>query len=219
MQIYGAQGRSQPENNAIGGKGGYSYGQLTLNKNQNIYICCGGSGEHGTNSGYNGAECTLAQYGGGWHGGGATHIATVNRGVLKNYSSYRSEIIMVAGGGGGAERVNGGDGGGLAGGKGTGYGETKAPTGGTQDAAGITYSYSGATIIQAAFGQGAIGHVNGDFGGNGGGGWYGGGAAAYIGGGAGGSGRINSSIIINGNMQSGIKTGDGSALITWMPVL
>ena len=219
MQIYGAQGRSQPTNNAIGGKGGYSYGQLTLNKNQNIYICCDGSGEHGTNSGYNGAECTLAQYGGGWHGGGATHIATVNRGVLKNYSSYRSEIIMVAGGGGGAERVNGGDGGGLAGGKGTGYGEIKAPTGGTQDAAGITYSYSGATIIQAAFGQGAIGHVDGDFGGNGGGGWYGGGAAAFIGGGAGGSGRINSSIIINGNMQSGIKTGDGSALITWMPVL
>ena len=146
MQIYGAQGRSQPENNAIGGKGGYSYGQLTLNKNQNIYICCGGSGEHGTNSGYNGAECTLAQYGGGWHGGGAT-------------------------------------------------------------------------IIQAAFGQGAIGHVDGDFGGNGGGGWYGGGAAAFIGGGAGGSGYINTSLVKNGSMQTGVQTGNGKALVTWMPVL
>ena len=139
--------------------------------------------------------------------------------MLKNYSSYRSEIIIVAGGGGGAERVNGGAGGGLTGGNGTGYGDIKAPTGGSQEAAGITYSYSGATIIQATFGQGAIGHIAEDFGGNGGGGWFGGGAAAHIGGGAGGSGYINTSLVKNGSMQTGVQTGNGKALVTWMPVL
>jgi len=31
--------------------------------------------------------------------GGATHIATTNRGVLANYNSFRNEILIVAGGG------------------------------------------------------------------------------------------------------------------------
>ena len=40
-------------------------------------------------------------YDGGGSGGGATHIATTNRGVLSNYQSYKSDILIVAGGGGG----------------------------------------------------------------------------------------------------------------------
>ena len=35
-------------------------------------------------------------------GGGATHIATTNRGILYDYKDYRDEIVMVAAGGGGA---------------------------------------------------------------------------------------------------------------------
>jgi hypothetical protein len=213
LEIYGAQGMNHAT--GTGGKGGYAYGKISLTSNKSIFICVGGYGGN-SGGGYNGAECTFAT---GWYGGGATHIATTNRGILKNYSSHQSEVIIVAGGGGGAERVDGGDGGGLTGGKGTGYGSTQAPTGGTQDAGGTTYYYQGGSKIEASFGQGAIGYVGEDCGGNGGGGWYGGGAATFIGGGAGGSGHINSSVIINGNVQTGVQSGNGKAQITWMPVL
>lgn len=66
----------------------------------------------------------------GGPGGGATHIAiTNNRGVLANYNSYRSEILIVAGGGGGGysgvdygkRGGRGGTGGGSSGGNGYSY--------------------------------------------------------------------------------------------------
>ena len=60
-----------------------------------------------------------------------------------------------------------------------------------------------------------------DSGGAGGGGWYGGGSSYFApgGSGGGGSGHINTSLVQNGSMQTGVREGNGYALITWMPVL
>lgn len=52
-------------------------------------------------------------------GGGSTHIAkNTNRGLLKNYASYKSEILIVAGGGGGSFMGDSGGAGGWYGGGG-----------------------------------------------------------------------------------------------------
>ena len=40
-------------------------------------------------------------------GGGATHMAKTNRGVLSSYYNYKSEVYLVAGGGGGAGYIGG----------------------------------------------------------------------------------------------------------------
>ena len=60
-----------------------------------------------------------------------------------------------------------------------------------------------------------------DSGGAGGGGWYGGGSTFifWSTGGGGGSGYINTSLVQNASMETGIWLGNGKALITWMPVL
>ena len=134
-------------------------------------------------------------------GGGCTHIAKSNkRGVLKNYASYKSEVLIVAGGGGGSERVTGGAGGGTTGGAGRAdYSNlTKAPTGGSQTAGGAygTSSNNG-NGSAGSFGQGGSGNgpTSSDGGGAGGGGWYGGGGSANIEAGGGGSGYVNTSLV------------------------
>ncbi len=58
----------------------------------------------------------------------------------------------------------------------------------------------------------------------GGGGYYGGLTLSKNGddtncGGSGGSGYVNTSQLTNTSMQSGVRSGNGYALITWMPVL
>ena len=113
-----------------GGKGGYAKGSVYLKKDQKLYVCVGGQGANASRSGgnvaggYNGGGRGTGDGGddgpseGSGGGGGATHIAiNTNRGVLSNYSSYRNEILIVAGGGGGASFTYvPGDGGGLSGG-------------------------------------------------------------------------------------------------------
>ena len=97
LEVAGAQGGK--EKDTVGGLGGSSSGKVTLKKGQTIYIYVGGAGSsNDTNGGYNGGGSTGN---GGTSGGGATHIATTNRGVLKNYSSNKSDVLIVAGGGGG----------------------------------------------------------------------------------------------------------------------
>jgi len=175
LEVWGAQGGTGRGN--AGGYGGYSSGSTNLIKNQTILIGVGGKGSDknccdissgNVSGGYNGGgsghffdDGGDDHYGGG--GGGATHMAsTNNRGVLSNYNSYRSEILIVAGGGGagygywdGSEHHHpGGAGGGTSGGG-------------------------------ASFGQGASGD-------NGGGGGYTGGSCGtggtgYVGGVTGGS--------------------------------
>lgn len=224
MEVWGAQGGSCF--NATGGKGGYSYGNLSVTLNTNLYVCIGQctgtiSADNTGISSYNGGGI------GSSAGGGATHIAKTNRGELKNYSSYKSEILIVAGGGGagadgGFGTGIGGAGGGLTGGDGVeSAGIGRIATGGSQTAAGVNgihyWHNKFVTITEPGFGQGGGLYDDSNYGGGGGSGWYGGGGYPYAGSGAGGSGYIGG--VINGITTAGVQTGNGKAVITWMPVL
>jgi len=81
---------------AYGGAGGYLEGYIDLAQGETVYICIGGKGER-YKGGYNGGGDSWYGYG----GGGCTSITTTNRGELKNFGSYTSEILLVSGGGGG----------------------------------------------------------------------------------------------------------------------
>ena len=230
LEVWGAQGGNYES--MSGGKGGYSIGNKNLNSSNNLYVCVGGtggtySGNTGGSAGYNGGGKGGNGYQGDYQhiipggagGGGATHIAiTTNRGVLKNYINNKSEIILVAGGGGGV--IVWGDAGGIGGGT----------NGGNVASYGNVYSCSGATQSSGySFGQGQDGKTKtqgGSYGsegnGGGGGGWYGGPTIQNMGNysdcsGTGGSGYIGG--VTNGTTTAGIQSGNGKALITWMPVL
>ena len=219
MEVWGAQGGGS------GGKGGYSVGTLSLTVGRSLYFCVGQKGGNSKSSiqyFYNGGG------GGDNGGGGATHIATTNRGELYNYSSYKTEVIIVAGGGGGGERYQGGYGGGTAGGDAgmteldnANYPIAVQSKGGTQTTGGAAGKYTNLQGQPGTFGRGGIGKsdLHNDWGAGGGGGWYGGGGIAYVGAAGGGSGYLNTSLIQNSSMKNNIREGDGSALITWMPVL
>ncbi len=222
MEVWGAQGCANID--AIGGKGGYSSGYY--NGNGLLYVCVGGQ-----TSGYNGGGLNVSH---GQNGGGATHIATTNREVLSAYKNNQSEILIVAGGGGAANDLGvGGAGGGTSGGSGTQITYSNGViitggTGGTQSSGGTfsgsAYSSNSRVIVNGSFGQGGYSYasangISNDTGGCGGGGWYGGGGTPVSGCGGGGSGHINTSKITNSSTTSGIREGNGYALITWMPVL
>jgi len=176
-------------------------------------------------------------------GGGCTSIQKTLRGngLLKNYESVRNTDVLIVGGGGGgagrdwqyAKKSDGGSGGGIKGGDGeytndgylyTGYGQ-----GGTQNNGGLgeTIRNKNETNAQArvgdasgTFGAGGLYNENNvdAHGAGGGGGWYGGGAGYASGQAAGGgSGYIGG--VSNGSTTNGVQTGNGRALITWMPVL
>ena len=132
LQVWGAQGHASRNWNATAvgtpGYGGYSYGNVALSSGQTLYIIVGGQGST-SGAGYNGGGAGSGGYtSGDAGGGGATHIAkNNNRGVLANYASYTSEVLIVAGGGGGTGYQNGdeggrdaGNGGGTSGAAGTG---------------------------------------------------------------------------------------------------
>ena len=227
LEVYGAQGGGVSLNY---GKGGYSKGTIYLNKNDKVYVCIGEkgclqNGSTGGNGGYNGGGNggnggyyvpDKSYCAGGTGGGGATSITMTNRGVLKNFASYRNEVLIVAGGGGGhiaffGNLSKGGEGGGLSGNNGLDIMAAYAdPIGGTQ-------------ITGYAFGQGGNGRIGTSIGGGsegtagGGGGWYGGCARINNGEytnscGAGGSGYIGG--VTNGTTTSGVNTGNGYAIIT-----
>ena len=116
LETWGAQGGSIQ--NVLSGFGGYSIGSVHLLKNENLYIIAGGQGEKldisietiaGTKGGYNGGGnggdgiFYDKNYFGGSGGGGATSIQNkfVGDGQLKNYESFKSNILIVSGGGGG----------------------------------------------------------------------------------------------------------------------
>lgn len=119
LETWGASGSNSVDSffDYQGGFGAYAVGTINLAKATSLYILVGGAGKTcsiygsttaGTTTcpndgGYNGEGVTsqytnITLYG---SGGGATHIAHANGGLLKNYNSYRNEIIMVARGGGG----------------------------------------------------------------------------------------------------------------------
>jgi hypothetical protein len=204
LEVWGAQGGAQ------GGKGGYVYGKVEIAQNTILYLYIGASGTY--KDGYNAYYTYTAGYNGGGAGqvggGGATHIATAKRGVLSNYASYQDEVLIVAGGGGASDGGDiAGDGGGLTGGASS---QGKA-TGGTQTSGGNGYQ-------SGSFGQGGNAYNGSGSAGGGGGGWYGGGSSSVKDnyGGGGGSGHINTNYITNGDMQNGVRSGNGYATITFV---
>ena len=129
LEVWGAQGGyAVLPPYTVGGYGGYSYGEIELQKNDKIYITVGGKGNDANNgqgnNGYNGGgqpirtgtnygQTTFYTAG----GGGATHIAFTS-GLLQDLNSKKDYIIIVAGGGGGGgiHGTGDGNGGGFNGG-------------------------------------------------------------------------------------------------------
>lgn len=223
LEVFGAQGGSV--SGYLGGKGGYSSGQIELKKGTKLYICIGGKGIGATSKGqnleggYNGGGSAIGSTSVNHicaSGGGATHIATSNRGELLNYVENKEEVLIVAGGGGGARNQEnhveaarwgtGGSGGGLIGGGPiSSYNSTSEFTELTE--------LAGTQETGYAFGEGETSTTQSA----GGGGWYGGyggGGTPYAGCGAGGSGYIDG--VNNGYSENGTNEGNGYAKITWI---
>ena len=191
LECWGAQGGYR-SSSSYGGLGGYSVGEISLEKQTTLYVYVGGSGNTGkTNGGFNGGG-KRATYNGG---GGATDIR------VGTDSLYARVIVAGGGGSDGATNRNGMYGGGETGGSSAqsygsgGYGGTQ--TGNTWSTTTQPTGTSSSTDCYAGFGFGGNGvsYASG-YGGAGGGGWYGGSGAYPDGsgdddrGGGGGSGFV-----------------------------
>ena len=115
LEVWGAQSGTG------GAKGGYSQGIATLKRGDVLYICVGGAGGDGKGNtggaaGYNGGgkggnggttqhisttgePTKQTRFGAAAGGGGATHIAAVDRGLLSAYKDHAEEVLIAAGGG------------------------------------------------------------------------------------------------------------------------
>lgn len=222
LQAWGAQGGSG--NDIIGGKGGYSEGQILLLTETRLFIVVGGMGNWSTGlraeGGYNGGgfSHTSTIGTGSGSGGGATHIATKD-GILSLLKNNINDILIVAGAGGGgcggnAGNQTGGYGGGLHGENGHNNGYTQC-SGGTQSSPGNVGNLQNHTeILYADFGLGGGAHGSGNtwYGGGGGAGLYGGGYGGTHCSGGGGSGYTNPEMIdtktIAGNLPFVSPGGD-----------
>ncbi|MBO5530694.1 MAG: hypothetical protein J5970_04775 [Bacilli bacterium] len=126
IQTWGAAGGTslcQGDPCTAGGKGGYSGGNITLNKGEKLYVYVGAKG----GTGVVGQDTPSAYNGGGsatWDrnddesagaGGGATDIRLIS-GEWNNNSSLASRIMVAGGGGGASYNTSPGYGGGLTGG-------------------------------------------------------------------------------------------------------
>jgi len=210
------------------GKGGYVSGLVYKKKNKKLYLCIGGIGGNISGTSYNNGSDLPIYW--GYTGGGATSITTTDRDILKNFESYKEEVLLVGGGGGAVEwNGYGGDGGYPQGGSGTAFHRflTDSPvggtgTGGTQSSGGVT-DYTIASMgytkhFNGSFGQGGYGYKTMDFddyGAQGGGGWYGGGGASYAGTAGGGSSNYNKDEIKEFTYANGVRDGNGLAIISW----
>ena len=214
LETWGAQG-GNGTNSYIGGYGGYSTGQIYLNRSKKIYINIGGRGKTGTCAagGYNGGGISGDQESTAGSGGGATHIASIT-GILSSLKNNINSILIVSGSGGGGGYYSGGyygiggSGGGYIGNNGTCSKEAdRRGMGGTQTAGGVTPFYANNFAkfdnFNGNFGQG--GNYNSSAGlkisGGGGSGYYGGSFGGDWGaGGGGGSGYIGNSLLTNKSM-------------------
>ena len=220
FSVFGAEGGGE-----IGGKGGYSYGTLILNKRVTFFVFVGCRGSDEITGGFNG----------GGHGGKGDPIKKYYSGggggdssdIRVDPEDLDSRIIVAGGGGGscGFSWSGGGDGGGLTGGTSKqrpGY-DLPLLIGANQ-----TWGY------KKLYGQESIdsthtGSCTGEGDGGGGGGWYGGIANQKTGspnnnGGSGGSSYISGHngcqesktefVFINTKMFQGINTGDGYIIIS-----
>jgi uncharacterized repeat protein (TIGR02543 family) len=237
IELWGAQGGNGAPS-GTGGKGGYTYGNIRLNKNDSIafYVGKAGanrSGRNGGAGGWNGGGSGGAAYQndlpGGGGGGGATDV--------RQNGAELSHRIMVAGGGGGGggngtvntgpdAQTGGGGGGGNTptacngqNGKVKNYGSgSEGATQTTGYALGIGQNGRTATT-----GGGAGSEGNGGAGG----GYWGGKSKTSLGqntdaAGGGGSSYVNTTLFTTGvggtqgNYNASGRAGDGQAKITWV---
>jgi len=226
LETWGAQGGNANTN--VGGRGGYSVGDVRLTAGTVIYICVGGAGTQASRTstspwpgGFNGGGGAYRTDNGNGHetasGGGATDIRI---GINSLYAR-----AIVAGGGGGAAgndfgAVPGGAGGGASGLMSTGTyggGAGTQTIGGANNASGCTGTGTfGTGVAQCSL-------TNGNSSG-GGGGWFGGGGGLSGGGGSGfvftATSNVNSSVIggnfllNNTQLLSNASTVDGSPIGT-----
>ena len=197
LEALGAQGSTY--GGFVGGRGAQIAGQLTLQKNQVLYIYVGGAGvtvqsnttQGGWNGGgvYTGSNSSATSERIYCGGGGATDFALQGSEGSSSWNTtehLNSRILVAAGGGGALYRVypsdnnfkftGGGGSGGAYPGE-AGYGGSKPGGGGTLSAAGEIAS-GGSEAVSAGFGYG--GNYSGTLSaGMGGGGWYGGASGAY----------------------------------------
>ncbi|MEN8776952.1 MAG: glycine rich domain-containing protein, partial [Polaribacter sp.] len=237
LEVWGAQGGGDnglANKIGLGGRGGYSKGEIVCTEATTIYIYVGQEGfqSHTTSTAFNGGGsgnpvATSQNDRNGFTGGGATHMALEN-GLLSALSSNKDKVLIVAGaggaGGGGFSTTSyntaGGYGGGNVGGKATDTPQSSirgVGRGGSQTSGGVsgydtrtTYSGNEMAYIEAGFGRGASSsrHI-GDIvqGGGGGGGWYGGGAGSQAGGGGGGG-----SGYVKTNLSSPVLTAGNASM-------
>lgn len=203
LEVWGAQGGSL--NSYVGGTGGYSVSEITLNQGDKLYVNVGGMG--GSNAsitnvgGYNGGGASGNNSGAqSYGGGGATHIAKISGTIASIGSSNLDKILIIAAGGGGAtagSTTKGGNAGGYVGGAGsasdsTWNSDTYIPLGATQTGPGFAY---GGSARQGSFGTGLTSNSTG-WGGGGGGGLYGG-SNGHGTTGSGGSSYVGNSLTFN----------------------
>lgn len=191
LEAWGAQGDLVADT----GFGGYSAGNIKLNKGDILYVVVGQKGQYSGIGGYNGggrgSTNNDSTYGYSTGGGGATHIASVKGTLSSIGASNKDKVYIVAGAGGGhsgwQNNGTGGSAGGYIGSNNTG----EVASGGNQTKGG-----SGLSASDGVFGLG--GSIIGNYysAGGGGAGFYGGGSAGN-GGGAGGSGYIGNSLLTN----------------------
>jgi len=217
ITAYGAQGGTL--GSFTGGKGGEVFGTIAVTPGETFYINIGGQ------NGYNGGGGISAQPSCFAAGGGMTWVSST--------STFNASAFLVAAGGGGAGcnsfngDKNGGNGGGLTGSAGSGYGSGDSPGGGgTQTAGGP--AGGGARNVGAtagSFGHGGnggytlVGGASDSAGGGGGGGYFGGGGGGTIpwpsvggDGGGGGSSHLSNLLSATGTI-AGVNTGNGYVTI------
>ncbi|WP_298947697.1 MBG domain-containing protein [uncultured Polaribacter sp.] len=236
LEAWGAQGGGDTgllNKIGVGGKGGYSKGEIVFTEATTIYLSVGQEGfqSHTTSTAFNGGGsgnpvATSQNDRNGFTGGGATHMALEN-GLLSALSNSKDKVLIVAGAGGAgggawstSYNTAGGYGGGIVGATAP---NTPEPAlrgvgrGGSQTSGGVsgydtrtTYSGNEVAYIEAGFGRGASSsrHI-GDIvqGGGGGGGWYGGGAGSQAGGGGGGG-----SGYVKTNLSSPVLTAGNASM-------
>ena len=193
LECWGAQGAGSHQDGELGyaGRGGYSVGQLYLEKDEKLYVYVGGQGNARNSAGtvaggYNGGGYGWKNTGGsrnpGASGGGATDIR-LKSGEWNNQEGLLSRIIVAGGGGGGGmDGETAGAGGGTSGGNGY-------ASGGTQTS-GYKFGYG----ADATTSNGS----DSTYGGPGaGGGWYGGKISSWRGAGGGSGFVLNENTVAN----------------------
>ena len=242
IELWGAQGEAAGTTVYIGGLGGYTSGVGYFNEGEIVYIYVGGIAPGKGPGGYNGGGSVNVNQTFGGAGGGATDIrfggtALVNRIMVAGGGGGAGSR------GGGYGDGNGGSGGNLIGENGKVVNNTNnhgawPGYGGKQNVGGSMYKASGNSsetcpdsICKGIFGAGKGSSVAG------GGGYYGGGGYGHAGGGGGSSyisgyAGVNSvasnsshlnetrhystKYFTDGKMESGVNTGAGKALITFV---